>query len=186
MLKNIIDISEYFIEQLDVSKPLSAVISILASIALAHVYKRAKNVRIEMQDDACQKSPKSINVLFIDDKIMDLDIVRNLKRDGYIVDRIRDLESWSQPEYQRAKIIFIDNAGVGKSLNCGNGIKLGADIKRREGENKIVILYSSKRNGNIFNDDLDLFDDKIYGGASHPEFTALIDKYQNILVSKVA
>ena len=81
-------------------------------------------------------------ILFIDDQ--DVPIAETLKDEGWKVNKIRDARD-DDEKVKNANIIFVDWKGVGRRISSEDeGISLVANIKRKYGSQKYVILYSAQ------------------------------------------
>ncbi len=84
---------------------------------------------------------KRAQILFIDDQKFDL--IDRIKEDGWTVDYLPDLASFTDPKVLRSHVIFVDYKGVGKFLADKNeGLGLIRGLKCHFPK-KQVILYSA-------------------------------------------
>lgn len=118
-------------------------------------------------------------VLFIDDQ--SFNIVQQLKdKDGWQnIQRIRDVESLSQPEVRDAHIIFVDIQGVGKRMGfVDEGMGLIQALRETYPE-KIIIMYSAESKGKIdaLHPSGNLVDYRLRKTAKRYEFESVIEQF---------
>ena len=90
------------------------------------------------------------NILIIDDQKFEIE--KSLIAEGWNVNYVKDLDSFENPKLKAAHIVCIDIMGVGKKLNIKNeGMGLVRYINEMYPEKKII-LYSSQKEQNIFDD----------------------------------
>lgn len=93
----------------------------------------------------------NITILFIDDE--DFAIVSNLKKAGWLTEKIKDLKNIEDDVVKRSQIIFVDHKGVGKTLSENEeGIGIIKALKKAYGDSKRVILYSGYGRFNLEHD----------------------------------
>jgi uncharacterized membrane protein len=136
--------------------------------------KKKEDARIKLIDDL----KSSINILFIDDlDLDDVKIVDTLRRQGWKVDLIKDIENLDDTKVREADIFFVDVEGVGIALNCeGEGLGLGETLRERY-PNKKVIIYSAQSAGNMFHDGIRKVDHILKKNAGYPTFIRLVEKF---------
>lgn len=114
-------------------------------------------------------------ILFIDD--MDFPIVRNLKKAGWNTDLVHDIYDIDDNLIVASHILFVDINGVAKTLSAEEGLGLVKAIKRKYGNTKKVIIYSSEQEGDRFNEAFQLADASLPKESDYFEFLAIVDKY---------
>lgn len=125
-----------------------------------------------------------IRILFVDDK-GEFPIVKYLKKRGYNVNCIKDIEDIDGEEVRRSDIIFLDINGVGKMLQIKNqGMGLCGALKDKYGDRKIVILYSGETKGDIFDKDAQKADASIPKDSDFLQFISLISQYGEEIIQK--
>jgi len=113
-------------------------------------------------------------VLFIDDN--EFDIVTILRREGWTVDRTADVESFTDASLVAAHVIFIDIHGVGVALKFeSEGLGLALAIKKSFPE-KLVVVYSSEREGDRFHPALSVVDGTLPKDAEPFRFLQLVEE----------
>ncbi len=119
---------------------------------------------------------KTLRILFIDDK--EMPTVTNLKKDGWAVEKVRDITNVDSDKIKRNHIIFVDYKGVGKNISPQHeGIGLAGQIKDSYGKKKRIILYTSNSSfsrESIMSSQMDKIDNKILKNADFTEFRELI------------
>jgi len=116
-----------------------------------------------------------IRVLFIDDN--DFPVVKNLKKAGWITDLINDVYDIDDSAIVASHILFVDINGVAKSLSDEEGIGLVKALKKKYGNTKKIIIYSSDEEGNRFNEAFRIADDFLPKQSDYFEFLAIVEKY---------
>src|SRR5690606_20901804 len=113
-------------------------------------------------------------ILFIDDR--ETDLVSALKKEGWRVKYVDDLDSYNNTDLVDSQIICSDIKGVGIKLNVqGEGLGLVKAIKAKYPEKKII-LYSSISSHDIFDNAIDLVDKKLFkDGQVHPFDAAITE-----------
>ncbi len=85
----------------------------------------------------------NVNILFIDDK--EMPVVANLKKNGYKVKKVRDVENINDAEIKNSQIIFVDFDGVGKFISKQHqGAGLVKELKVEYKESKYIVLYTAE------------------------------------------
>jgi PleD family two-component response regulator len=124
-----------------------------------------------------QQTKASCNILFIDDKHTEFNIVSILKRAGWVSTKaVKDLSDLDDYKVLEANIIFVDINGVGTRMFEDQGLGLAAALKEKH-PNKTVILYSADPTGDRFNKKLKIVDDSLPKNAEPYEFISLIEQY---------
>jgi len=113
-------------------------------------------------------------VLIIDDE-EPKELRELLKKEGWKISYIDDLDSLSNKKLEESHIVCIDIMGVGKKLQIPNGMGLVKDIKEKYPEKKII-LYSSVSKQDIFSDALDYVDKRLRKESSLVPFSAAIEE----------
>lgn len=119
----------------------------------------------------------NVRILFIDDKNMP--IVQNLKKSGWSVEKVEDIENIDSDIIRQHHIIFVDYKGVGKVVSPKyEGIGLAGSIKEKYGKKKYIILYSA--NGSFEQDAvlskyLKIIDYSMLKNADFTEFMEVIN-----------
>lgn len=118
-------------------------------------------------------------VLIIDD--LENDLHKNLNTNGWTTNYLNDLASLDDPQLKNSCIICVDINGVGKLLHFQEeGMGLAKAIKTQYPEKKII-LYSSKREHNIFSDSIEFIDRRLYkSGEVFPFIQAIQELAQEI------
>lgn len=119
------------------------------------------------------KKPKKI--LFIDDEYKDFAIIDSLKKNNYDVCAVADITNIHDEKIKKAKIIFIDYKGVGKSFGSKQGIDLMKALKGKYPKKKIILF--SAHQGFGMDADFTIADDLISKNAPLKKFMDIIDKY---------
>lgn len=117
---------------------------------------------------------KSTRVLIIDDDEPE-ELRLLLKRDGWKDFYLPDLDSLENRKLKESHIICIDIMGVGRALQCSNGMDLVKHIKIKHPEKKII-LYSSVSKQDIFSDALDYVDKRLKKEASLIPFSQAVEE----------
>lgn len=131
--------------------------------------------KVNMQKPTTSELKSKIRVLFIDDN--DFPIVKNLKKAGWNTDLINDVYDIDDTAILASHILFVDINGVAKSLSQEEGLGLVKALKRKYGDTKKVIIYSSDEEGNRFNEAFKLADTSLPKQSDYFEFLALVEKY---------
>ncbi|MFP4514520.1 MAG: hypothetical protein ACLFNO_00750 [Parcubacteria group bacterium] len=120
-----------------------------------------------------KKHDKSnVHILFVDDE--DFAIVSNLKKAGWVVDKIKDLKNIEDEVVKRAQIIFVDFKGVGKTLSENEeGIGIIKSLKNTYKDSKRVILYSGHNRFSL-KDDIKSADNYLAKNSDTYEFIKII------------
>jgi len=109
---------------------------------------------------------KITEILIIDDH--DSSLIKILEKEGWSANYLKDLDNYSNQYLSKSHIICLDIHGVGKKLNCKDGLELAGYIKDKY-PNKKIVLYSTEPNHNIFDDNINIVDKRIYkSGQSYP------------------
>jgi len=112
------------------------------------------------------------HILFVDDK--DFAIVSNLKKAGWIVDKVKDIKNIEDEYVRRAQIIFVDFKGVGKTLSeSEEGIGIIKSLKNTYKDTKRVILYSGHNRFSL-KDDIKSADNYLPKNSDTYEFIKMI------------
>lgn len=113
-------------------------------------------------------------VLFIDDQ--KFDTAEILKKAGWNVTRIRDIESLDSTVIRDSHIIFVDIKGVGRVMKFSDeGLGVVSAIKERYPEKKVV-LYSSVSEGDRFHHSLKKADDLLSKNADPYQFQTVLER----------
>jgi DNA-binding NtrC family response regulator len=113
-------------------------------------------------------------VLIIDDD--NPEELRNLlKKDGWKIYYLADLDSLENRKLKDSHIICIDIMGVGKALQCNSGMELVKHIKQKYPTKKII-LYSSVSKQDIFSDALDYVDKRLRKESSLLPFSKAVEE----------
>jgi len=136
------------------------------------LFKKKKNKRFLKKSLADLKD--KTRILFIDDR--ETDLVSALKKEGWRVKYVDDLDSYNNTDLVDSQIICSDIKGVGIKLNVqGEGLGLVKAIKAKYPEKKII-LYSSISSHDIFDNAIDLVDKKLFkDGQVHPFDAAITE-----------
>ena len=110
-------------------------------------------------------------VLVIDDRKPQL--VQDLAAEGWRVRYLSDLDKFDNTELMDSHILCLDIVGVGKKLRYPHGMGLVEGIKDRY-PSKRVLLYSSVREHDIFDDAIDLVDARVYKDGQPYQFISTV------------
>ena len=125
-----------------------------------------------------------IKILFVDDK-GEFPVVEHLRKIGYAVNCIKDIEDIDGDKVKRSHIIFLDINGVGKTLQIKNqGMGLCGALKDKYGKDKKVILYSGETKGDIFDKDAQKADATLPKDSDFIQFTTIISQYGKEILQK--
>ncbi|MFA6354796.1 MAG: hypothetical protein WCX12_03905 [Candidatus Paceibacterota bacterium] len=102
---------------------------------------------------------RDTEILVIDDKKIEL--IRAIEKEGWKIKYLPDLDSYSNQYLKSSHILCIDILGVGKQLKCKDGMELVKNIKTHYPNIKII-LYSSTSEHDIFDEILDIVDERIH------------------------
>lgn len=136
--------------------------------------KEAFSSKKELRSLTSQEIKCTAQVLIIDDEKPE-ELIALLKKEGWRLNHITDLDSLSNKKLAESHVICIDIMGVGKKLQETSGLPLVRRIKQQYPEKKII-LYSSVSNHDIFEDALDFVDIRLRKQASLVPFTNAIEK----------
>ena len=127
------------------------------------------------KDEIIESMKAKTKILFIDDD-PGFNIVKILKESGWNeTSTIKDLKSIDMPIVKNANVLFIDNHGVGKLLNCKyEGLDLVKMIKEKYPE-KVVVIYSGDSQGNLFHEAIGLANYRLIKNALPYEFQKIIE-----------
>lgn len=127
------------------------------------------------KDDIIEMMKTKIKILFVDDD-PGFHIVKILKDAGWTnTSTLKDLKSIDIQQVKQASVLFIDNHGVGKLLNCEHeGLDLVKMIKQKYPE-KIVVIYSGDSQGNMFHEAIGLANYRLIKNALPYEFQKIIE-----------
>ena len=114
-------------------------------------------------------------ILFIDDQ--DFPVIKNLKKSGWIVDHLYNVDDIDNALILNSNILFVDINGVAKDLSTEDGIGLVKALKKKYGDDKKVIIYSAESEGDRFNEAFRLCDDFLPKQTDYFEFSGLVEKY---------
>jgi len=118
----------------------------------------------------CDKN--DIHILFVDDE--DFAIIDNLKEARWSVEKINDLHNIEDDCVKRAKIIFVDYKGVGKTFSeKEQGIGIIKSLKNTYGSSKRIILYSGHNRFSL-QDDIKAADNYLAKNSDTYEFIKMI------------
>lgn len=116
----------------------------------------------------------NVHILFVDDE--DFAIVSNLKKAGWIVDKVKDLKNIEDDIVKRSQIIFVDFKGVGKTLSENEeGIGIIKSLKNTYRDSKRVILYSGHNRFSL-KDDIKSADNYLAKNSDTYEFIKMINE----------
>ncbi len=132
-----------------------------------------KNNNKKYRDKSLAEIKDLSRVLIIDDRRPQL--VDDLKREGWRVNYIEDLDSYHSTDLVDSHVICLDILGVGKKLRCENGLGLVKGIKEGYPEKKIL-LYSSVPSHNIFDESIDLVDKRILKDGQPYQFIRAVEE----------
>lgn len=120
-------------------------------------------------------------LLFIDDDTR-FNVVKILRKSGWKnTDIIKDIANLDDAQLKFADVVFVDIQGVGKLLNFKDeGLGLSMAIKDRYPE-KYLVIYSSERSGNRFDEAIRRADDQLYKLADSYEFEKCV---HNLLIKQ--
>lgn len=125
-----------------------------------------------------------IKILFVDDKD-DFSIINMLKKNGYKVDYLPDVEDLDSSLVKYADIIFLDINGVGVAMKFKNqGMGLCGALRDHYKDSKRLILYSGETEGNIFDNDAKKADATLPKDSDLYQFTSYITQYGKELLQK--
>lgn len=125
-----------------------------------------------------------IKILFVDDKD-DFSIINMLKKNGYKVDYLPDIEDLDSSLVKYADIIFLDINGVGVAMEFKNqGMGLCGALRDRYKDSKRLILYSGETAGSIFDNDAKKADATLPKDSDLYQFTSYITQYGKELLQK--
>jgi DNA-binding NtrC family response regulator len=116
----------------------------------------------------------SSKVLIIDDE-EPTELRELLSKEGWKNYYLPDLDSLSNRRLVESQVVCIDIMGVGKKLQCDNGMGLVKSIKEKH-PGKKIILYSSVAQQDIFNEALDFVDKRLRKQASLLPFSAAVEE----------
>lgn len=134
----------------------------------------------DLQEKVCAHTPEQrkalTSILFIDDKT-DFKVVSILKRNGWKKTKIvKGVSGVDDKNILAADICFVDINGVAVDLFPNDqGLGLVAAIRERHPKKKIVV-YSSQREGDRFNELWDSADTKLPKDATPYEFENLVER----------
>lgn len=113
-------------------------------------------------------------VLFVDDQ--KFDTVEILKKSGWNVTRVKDIESLDSNDIVDSHIIFVDIKGVGRTMKFSDeGLGIVSAVKERYPEKKVVV-YSSVPEGDRFHEALKKADNLLPKNADPYQFQTTIEK----------
>jgi len=141
--------------------------------------------KLQSSKKVCSHTPEQrkalTSILFIDDKT-DFKVVSILKRSGWKNTKIvKGVSGVDDKNIVNANICFVDINGVAAELFPEDqGLGLVAAIKDRHPEKKIVV-YSSQREGDRFNELWDRADSKLPKDATPYEFENLVERFSEEL-----
>lgn len=125
-----------------------------------------------------------VRILFIDDQWFE--VIDTLKNDGWDIEYLSDLKSFSSPELVRAHVVFVDYKGVGKHLSTKDqeGLGLVRGIKKHH-QKKQVVLYSAHGQFGLADEvEHQKYADEVIPKDSEPfVFTEKIEKHARIALS---
>jgi hypothetical protein len=147
----------------------------LNTIEELKVSEKKNNFHLQSKDEIIEIMKKKIKILFIDDD-SGFNIVKILKDSGWVnASTTKDIKSIDIPQVKSATVLFIDNHGVGKLLNCKDeGLDLVKMIKEKYPE-KIVVIYSGDMLGNMFHEAINLANHRLAKNALPYEFQKIIE-----------
>jgi hypothetical protein len=126
----------------------------------------------------------NIQILFIDDT--EMPVVQNLKKTGWIVEKIKDVKNLDDAIVKRSHIIFVDFKGVGRNISPQHeGIGLAIQLKKKYQKKKRIILYSANSSfsaDSILKSDFDYIDNRILKNADTTEFVDMINSEMKKLI----
>ncbi len=113
-------------------------------------------------------------ILFIDDHRFDT--VEILKKSGWNVVRVKDIDSLDSQYVKDSHVIFVDIKGVGRLMKFSDeGLGVVSAIKERYPEKKVVV-YSSIAEGDRFHQGLKVADDLLPKNADPYQFQSVTEK----------
>ncbi len=112
-------------------------------------------------------------VLIIDDRKPQL--IEDLKNEGWHVRYLSDLDSYNNIELLDSHIICLDIVGVGEKLRCDDGMGLVEGIKEKY-PSKRVLLYSSVRKHDIFDQAIDQVDKRVFKDGQPYQFIRSVEQ----------
>lgn len=112
-------------------------------------------------------------VLVIDDRKPKL--VHDLEKEGWHVRYLKDLDRYENTELIDSHIICLDIVGVGQKLRCDDGMGLVEGIKEKYPQ-KRILLYSSVREHDIFDDAIDLVDVRVFKDGQPYQFIRAVEQ----------
>lgn len=127
------------------------------------------------KNDIIEIMKPKMKILFVDDD-PGFNIVKILKESGWAnTSTMKDLKSIDISQVKHAHVLFIDNHGVGKLLNCeSEGLDLVKMIKEKYPE-KVVVIYSGDTQGNMFHEAIGLANYRLIKNALPYEFQKIIE-----------
>lgn len=125
-----------------------------------------------------EEAKASARLLFIDDDTR-FKLVKILKEAGWLnVDIRKDIDT-EDALLRSADLVFVDINGVGKKMGfIDEGLGLSNAIRDKFPE-KYIVIYSSERDGNRFDESIKKADDTLYKHADTYQFEKCI---KNLLV----
>lgn len=130
--------------------------------------------RTNQEPLSIEQLQKQTKVLLIDDD-EPTELRMMLRKSGWTVLYMEDLDSLESKKLKESQIICIDIMGVGKCLQVENGMELVKDIKNKYPEKKII-LYSSVSQQDIFSDAIDYVDKRIRKQSSLLPFATAVEE----------
>ena len=112
-------------------------------------------------------------VLVIDDRKPQL--VQDLANEGWRVRYLSDLDKFDNTELLDSHILCLDIVGVGKKLRYPDGMGLVEGLKDHY-PGKRVLLYSSVREHDIFDEAIDLVDARVYKDGQPYQFISTVEQ----------
>jgi hypothetical protein len=125
-------------------------------------------------------APKTLDDVRIYTRILVIDdqkpsLVEDLEREGWRVRYMEDLDRYESTELIDASIVCLDIMGIGQKLRCDNGIGLVKGIKEKY-PGKKILLYSSRRKQDIFDESIDLVDKRVFKDGQPYAFIKAIEE----------
>jgi ActR/RegA family two-component response regulator len=130
--------------------------------------------KIKLPSRTIDEIKRVCHVLFVDDQ--KFDTVEILKKSGWNVTRIKDIESLDSSDVKNSHIIFVDIKGVGRAMKfTDEGLGVVSAVKDRYPEKKVVV-YSSVSEGDRFHKALKKADELLPKNADPYQFQTVIEK----------
>lgn len=128
------------------------------------------------EDEVIEHMKTRVKILFVDDDT-EFNIVKILKDSGWLNTKaVTDLKGIDIKVVSDSDVLFIDNHGVGKLLNCKDeGLDLVQMIKEKYPK-KVVVIYSADRQGDMFHRAITLANHRLAKNALPYEFQKIIQQ----------